>query len=180
MNKFLFAASAAVAAFAMAPAAQAAEYFDTDPGGIQLTIGDLSDDYGAGTTGSGPINDIFHFFVPISGIAMANATFASTPASALINFVGGLYDENDVLVSSFQFITFGAGLFGSLDPASVEGGKNYKLVFTGSANAATSYGGNVTIAPVPEPATWAMMVAGIAAVGFTMRRRSNTARVAFS
>ena len=37
-----------------------------------------------------------------------------------------------------------------------------------------------TIMPVPEPATWAMMVGGIAAVGMVMRRRSHTARVAFS
>lgn len=37
-----------------------------------------------------------------------------------------------------------------------------------------------TISPVPEPATWAMMVGGIAAVGFAMRRRPRTARVSFS
>ncbi|MBO9669683.1 MAG: PEP-CTERM sorting domain-containing protein [Sphingobium sp.] len=33
---------------------------------------------------------------------------------------------------------------------------------------------------VPEPASWALMVAGIAAVGFSMRRRSQGVRVAFS
>jgi len=37
-----------------------------------------------------------------------------------------------------------------------------------------------TISPVPEPATWAMMVGGIAAVGFAMRRRPRSARVSFS
>jgi hypothetical protein len=37
-----------------------------------------------------------------------------------------------------------------------------------------------TILAVPEPTTWALMVAGIAAVGFSMRRRSQNVRVAFS
>jgi len=38
---------------------------------------------------------------------------------------------------------------------------------------------NVAIAPVPEPATWAMMMLGFGAVGFAMRRRQNT-RVSFA
>lgn len=37
-----------------------------------------------------------------------------------------------------------------------------------------------TIVPVPEPATWALMLAGVAAVGVSMRRRSKNVRVAFS
>jgi hypothetical protein len=36
------------------------------------------------------------------------------------------------------------------------------------------------ILPVPEPTTWAMMLGGIAAVGFAMRRRPATTRVSFS
>lgn len=37
-------------------------------------------------------------------------------------------------------------------------------------------GGGATISPVPEPRTWALMIAGFALVGFSMRRR----KVAFS
>ncbi len=37
-----------------------------------------------------------------------------------------------------------------------------------------------TVLPVPEPASWALMVAGVAAVGLSMRRRTATTRVAFS
>jgi hypothetical protein len=33
---------------------------------------------------------------------------------------------------------------------------------------------------VPEPASWAMMIAGFAAVGFAMRRRRQTVRVSFA
>ena len=32
--------------------------------------------------------------------------------------------------------------------------------------------GKVSIAPVPEPETWAMMAAGLGLVGFAARRRS--------
>lgn len=179
MNKFLLAASAAVAAMTMAPAASADVYNPDVENGITLTLANLSDGFSSNTLPVGPVYDVFNFFVPISGIATADATFSSTPASALEGFTGGLYDENDNWLSSFQFITFGTGLFGSLDAIAVEGGKNYKLIFAGNANAETSYGGNLAITPVPEPTTWAMMIFGIAAVGFTMRR-SQTARVAFS
>ena len=34
-----------------------------------------------------------------------------------------------------------------------------------------SFGGNINITAVPEPATWAMMLLGFGAVGFAMRRR---------
>ncbi len=37
-----------------------------------------------------------------------------------------------------------------------------------------------TTAPVPEPATWAMMLAGFALLGASMRRRSRQARVRFA
>ena len=37
-----------------------------------------------------------------------------------------------------------------------------------------------TINAVPEASTWAMMIAGFAAVGMTVRRRSQSARVSFS
>ena len=45
---------------------------------------------------------------------------------------------------------------------------------TVTANAPTgtgSYSGNINLAIVPEPATWAMMLLGFGAVGFAMRRR---------
>jgi PEP-CTERM motif-containing protein len=37
-----------------------------------------------------------------------------------------------------------------------------------------SYGGNLNITPIPEPATWAMMLLGFGAVGFAIRRRRET------
>lgn len=37
---------------------------------------------------------------------------------------------------------------------------------------------NIAINPVPEPATWAMMLFGFGAVGYSMRRRRNAGLIA--
>jgi hypothetical protein len=44
---------------------------------------------------------------------------------------------------------------------------------TGSAISA-SYGGSMAVSPVPEPETYAMMLAGLGLVGFMARRRRKT------
>jgi len=62
-------------------------------------------------------------------------------------------------------------------------GSNYTLRFsnylsqTGSADALLD---NVSLAAVPEPTTWAMMIGGLAVVGLSMRRRSVRANVQFA
>lgn len=40
-------------------------------------------------------------------------------------------------------------------------------------NQSTSYAGNIFISPVPEPATYAMMLAGLGLIGFSARRKLN-------
>jgi hypothetical protein len=42
---------------------------------------------------------------------------------------------------------------------------------TGISGASASYGGNLVATPVPEPGTFMMMIAGIAAMGAVVRRR---------
>lgn len=98
--------------------------------------------------------------------------------------------------------------FGGASPANANGGSGGFAVFvadgnTTSVNSSVIYFGyddipdtvpgnplsddnhddiiiRATVLPVPEPTTWALMVAGIAAVGVSMRRRSQNVRVAFS
>ncbi|HWJ69805.1 MAG TPA: FxDxF family PEP-CTERM protein [Sphingobium sp.] len=180
MKKFLLATSAALAAFAMAPSASGATFYEpTDPNGITLTLDNLSDGFSSQTLPIGEIHDIFNFTVPVDGMASVLSVVTSVPGARLADFAGGLYSGDDLL-SSFTFEMLDGGvLFGSLAPILLTGGVDYRLVFTGEALERTSYGGNLTVTPVPEPATWAMMIAGIAAVGLTMRR-SQTTRIAFS
>jgi hypothetical protein len=49
---------------------------------------------------------------------------------------------------------------------------NYFLDFTGDAGSLASYGGTInTVAAVPEPSTWAMMLLGFLGVGFMAHRK---------
>lgn len=60
----------------------------------------------------------------------------------------------------------------SLQPINLAAG-SYRFNTTGTrqGNGAGSVGGTLTIAAVPEPATWALMLMGFGAVGHSMRRR---------
>ncbi len=44
---------------------------------------------------------------------------------------------------------------------------------TGVTGGSASYGGNLVATPVPEPETYAMLLAGLGAIGFLARRRKN-------
>jgi len=54
---------------------------------------------------------------------------------------------------------------------------NYGFTVTGSTaltNLGGSYSGNLNLAaPIPEPATYAMLLVGVGLLGFTARRKSN-------
>lgn len=55
----------------------------------------------------------------------------------------------------------------------------YRLYVAGAANAqGTGYAGNITLAAVPEPATWALFILGFGGLGLAMRRRNAQVRVA--
>lgn len=48
----------------------------------------------------------------------------------------------------------------------------YRISISGEGTAPSAvYSGNLSSTAVPEPGTWAMMLAGFGAVGFAMRRR---------
>lgn len=81
--------------------------------------------------------------------------------------VDGNY-TNDTSVGSFAFDSSSVGLdFGKLGPG------NYYYEITGTVLG--SKGGSYTldsyISPVPEPETYAMLLAGLGMIGFSVRRR---------
>ena len=55
---------------------------------------------------------------------------------------------------------------------STVGGHSYELIIGGIKNkSAASYSGNISVSPVPEPETYAMLLVGLGLVGFMTRRR---------
>lgn len=57
--------------------------------------------------------------------------------------------------------------------ASIPAGVYHLLVSGTTVGGQASYGGNLVATPVPEPETYAMLLAGLGAVGFLARRRKN-------
>lgn len=178
MKKAIFAAAAAIAALGFAPAANA-----TVVEGITLSASTLFDHFEGKSASAGVgLTDKFTFTLDV----------ASSFTSAFIGSVaGGLkppFDQIDftsVDIDGVHIFDIANGFFdsASLTGAVLAAGDHTLTLVYNSTKAGITYSGDISIspaAPVPEPATWAMMVAGIAAVGVTLRRRSLTGRVSFS
>ena len=177
MKKALIAATAAFAALTVAPAANAS---------VSLTCPQISGsasctfDESAGTGFYG--NSVTSDFVDTFYITLTDSYRLSITLTNTLDVNGPvLFNLVELLNSSS--VSLGT-LAGGAVPNSFNVGPGvYALQLTGGlAEGATrgSYSGTIDIAAVPEPASWAMMIAGIAAVGVSMRRRNQTARVAFS
>jgi hypothetical protein len=67
---------------------------------------------------------------------------------------------------------FGGFVSRTSDVFTVTSGVQYTLTFTGVFSGdRTSFIDNVALTSVPEPSTWAMMLAGFGMMGFALRRR---------
>ncbi|MEP7101264.1 MAG: FxDxF family PEP-CTERM protein [Burkholderiales bacterium] len=87
------------------------------------------------------------------GFTIGSVLFDSTPFAFTSTAVGG---------STFDQYTFSA--------SSLAAG-TYTIFVTGTGTAGSAYTGNVVITPVPEPQTYALILAGLVAVGFLGARR---------
>jgi len=163
MKKLLYVAASAAAMVAMAPAAQATV---VDP--IVLTTSVTNDAFSADNVVS---PESFSLTLPGAGLWNVWVSAAATQ--------GVNWKFSDILFNSVSILDFvlpsGKYIEGSF---TASGAGTLTFVGTGGG----SFGGSIAItpAPVPEPATWAMMLAGVAAVGTAMRRRSHRAQVSFS
>lgn len=123
-----------------------------------------------------------------STIAFSNPSVAAGAVSADINFTNTLAGLYTIIVDStttgfaITNVTLGGNTLFS-GSAQTTGFLNltlgmgtYDFTFTGTSPSPNggAVSGNVTfnLVPVPEPATWAMMLLGFAGIGFAMRRRS--------
>jgi hypothetical protein len=156
-----------------------------------------------GDTGipGGDFTDTFRFLSPFpaTGSGSVTTSLASTPTALTLAF--GSPVDTDLLSVTFNGLAAtpvyrdatgavcpmkGVGTCGASTQFSLTGvpilfgpGNYNNIVVTGFSRGNGSYGGNGTLVPaetrgVPEPATWAMMVLGFGALGFSLRRRRSS------
>jgi hypothetical protein len=137
--------------------------------------GESSVYFGNSSTKKGAINDQFTFTIPNGSVS---------------GFVGSiaLMKNFDVILKSVtldglalyrQDLTGYEEKWSLVDTLLTKG--THVIAITGSwGSKGGSYSGTLNFSPaVPEPATWAMMISGLALVGAMQRSRRNT-RIAFS
>ncbi|UUR06953.1 FxDxF family PEP-CTERM protein [Sphingomonas glaciei] len=183
MNSLKFGVAVAIAAAAIPGTAEAAQIVTTGTNATTVQVANLD----AGTNNSftigfsdanlaNPFNELLTFTTDVAG--MLNILVGTVGASAENNvtfnnvFLTGtglpnpngvplsqvLFDPNDTFVRNM--ISVGPGTY-TLNIQGTPGTQNGSL----SGNVAFN-----AIAAVPEPGTWAMMLLGFGAIGFSMRR----------
>jgi hypothetical protein len=113
----------------------------------------------------------FNFFVAPDALGTFSATVATFPVSTvtLLELLTG--GTSSTVGTTSLMTTPGTQLtYGNLTA-------NTWYTFRYTANMATagSISGNATFYPVPEPATWALMLLGFGGIGLAMRRRRRPA-----
>ena len=132
---------------------------------------------------AGPFNDIFSFVLPsnsgsgydihnlpisIPGTGNFNTLLSSV--SLFSNADGILFNSDDTFLQSFA-VPGGSGASFTWGP-SIAG--NMYLSVSGVANGSLGgvYNGAISVSAVPEPETYAMLLAGLAIVGAIARRKT--------
>jgi hypothetical protein len=161
-------------ASALALGAFTAQAANTDLGVVGNTIVNS----GGIALAPGLINDTFTFSLGANSVVQSNVTsFFGTISPAFYSIVSTGADHmigggDDATVTGFAFGSTSASNFTTL-----AAGDYYFNVFAlvSAAPAAYAISASATAAPVPEPETYAMLAAGLGAIGFvvTRRRRQN-------
>lgn len=120
-----------------------------------------------GNTGvSSVFNDFISFSMPIDASGNGDANVIRLGAGGIVFTAFNLY-ENAILIATGTMDGFL-----SFTGASTPG--NYSLNIAGykiNPFKSASYTGNMAISAVPEPETYAMILAGLGLIGFSIRRR---------
>lgn len=149
-------------------------------GPISATFGDVGIPVGSFT-------DLYDFIIPQNGSGSGSVT--TTVDISGLNGPTDL-DISSVLVNGLAATavyrdaagnvctTPGVGSCGATETFAINNvpitaGAPNQISVSGLSRGNGSYGGNATFMPaaVPEPATWAMMLLGFGAIGFSMRKR---------
>jgi hypothetical protein len=117
-----------------------------------------------------------HFTFSVTGTPTnldAIVSSISRTAATGLDITGiNLYTSGGSLVSTGSMMSTGAIDVWTLSSNSLAVG-NYYVQVNGTmvSNTSGSFGGAIMLAPVPEPETYGMMLAGLGLVGFLARRR---------
>ncbi|MEO1969825.1 MAG: FxDxF family PEP-CTERM protein [Sphingomonadaceae bacterium] len=178
MFKKLTLAAATAAAFAVASPASAALTLIPSPATCTVTDS-VCNWIVAGSTSTGSFSQSATFSLPQVGTTGSSITNSATKVDVStyagnIDFSRIFLTDPNGAIYDFSLTPTGLVETGSILMQTIAG--TYTLTVEGSANTAATYGGNITFSAVPEPATWALMILGFGAVGFSMRRRSAAVR----
>lgn len=172
MLKKAMIALAGVATLAIAAPAAATTYT------IPTTTSSNGTVYGSYTAsvGAGPFSDTFSFTLPSAAYTISSALVYASGVSVSL---GSFNISNVVTLNSATLNGLAASISSSSLPAgiatltsytasasNVPGGSTNTLTINGSAAGANAYQILIAATPaVPEPETWAMMIAGMGVVG---------------
>lgn len=177
MNKMILSAGAILSAITFAPAAQAAPIIVIT--GASGTFGDdtVSADLAGGVINpipgaSGAFTRTFNFLTPV-GFNLTSIDISSVlvGSSNLTNIDFSSVTLNGI---AFNILSTGVQEFRNLLNQSLTTGALNTLVVNGTTGGDAAFSGNLSFASVsavPEPSTWAFMLVGFGAVGYSMRKR---------
>ena len=188
MKHVLAATMAAVAAFAVAPAAQAAVFpvgspnFMARPG----PGGTFSANLGNSGIAAGTFTDFFTFTLPASGLGSGTVTTSTSLFGDTTDLDFTSVFINDIPVTIMR--TAGPGGAAVFESASANGipitaGVLNTLTVNGVSRGAGAYGGQISFIPtagVPEPSTWALLLVGFGLTGAAMRYRRRSTKIAYA
>lgn len=173
MNAFVKTAAALAVALVSGLASAATPITLTDVGGV----------WSGNFTGDGASNE---FTLDLSALGLSGSVYIGTSLLTANSLMGSGYDISGATFDGAAFTaTFDITTpTGSLDYWTYQGGVSptgvYSLVVDGASLNGGSFTGSIAIsstpitpplAPVPEPESYAMMLAGLGAIGLLSRRR---------
>jgi hypothetical protein len=167
MRKVLLGAAAGAAMLLSSTGASAQTVSITGPSG---TFGNTSVTCDNGNpTGPCAFTDTINFTTP-SGFQLLNSTLSASETADPLTFIS--FSSITLNGVSFEQVATGTADFYRLFNQVLVSGGNNVINIAGTTGGDAAYSGTLTFAAaVPEPSTWAMMLLGFGAIGFSMRRK---------